>query len=526
MPLWRCNVPNPYYIPRPKNSLADITGQALQLYGLKQHGEIAERQAGLTEKEQLLRGETNLLAKRKFEAEYGTPERMEALSAEGPTLIPATEGTEQAKIRLLGEHGDIEKRKQEMAEKENVDINNFEPIKAMRVVRMLQSLGLPKDHPLGKRIIELANDKNITNADAYDEIKNLYPQFRAEIIEKVTNDFLKKDEENVLYHKSPEGQAQQQFVNALAKDDTGDTIIGGVFARTIEARQRRQATATTAQAHLAQAMRPEKPGSDIGKLQEDRKRYLAEGYKEDSTLIKAIDSEIKKKSEVAPAKVQSMGNAVDLAINRKFKDPAYLTDANKQMEALTWLGTPEGKKGVQEAALDVTPPQITYLQTSEGLIPAGTKGPGAGMVGQPTGLGKPLSSEQASKIGELNTLLSNLETIKGLYKPEWVGPVAGRVGGLQEKYTGGASEDQVKFYAYVRDVKDALLRARSGAQINEQEYARLVKFLPDETSPAKTFEARVERFKESVQTILTSKKQALGEAGYGTKSKPDSLGIR
>ena len=207
--------------------------------------------------------------------------------------------------------------------------------------------------------------------------------------------------------------------------------------------------------------------------------------------------------------------------------------AKGQQEFADYLATPQGQQEAAsfqtEYAKRNTVPGVTYLQTSEGVIPMPTKGPNVPPLGQPTGFGKPTPAGEIDKLANLDALKQNIVSIKELYKmdtPEerknWVGPVAGRIGAIEEKYTGTASDDQVRFYAYVRDVKDALLRARSGAQINEQEYKRLVNFLPDETSPEQTFKSRVKRFDEALDTIIASKTNALSRGGYGNpKSKID-----
>lgn len=195
------------------------------------------------------------------------------------------------------------------------------------------------------------------------------------------------------------------------------------------------------------------------------------------------------------------------------------------------------EKFQSDYALRNTPPSITYLQTSEGFVPAVTRGKGLGTIGQPTGLKKALSAEQLGKVGELNAVLKNIGKTKELYgygtkteHQEWVGPITGRKGGLEAKYLGTKSPEQVKFYAYVKDMQDALLRARSGAQINEQEYARLVSFLPDANLPPATFKAKLERFQEATETVLNEKVKSFEEGGFGVggikPSKKDSLGIR
>jgi len=171
---------------------------------------------------------------------------------------------------------------------------------------------------------------------------------------------------------------------------------------------------------------------------------------------------------------------------------------------------------------------INLTPTSEGLVPFISRGAGVGTVGTPTGLGKPIPEGSVKEIGGLETVLENINKIKRLYgydtpkeHKDWVGPVSGRYGSIQERFLGSATPDQSKFYAYVRDNQDALLRARSGAQINEQEYNRLVNFLPDPNLPAPTFKARLERFEDETRIILSKKRSALAEGGYGNlKNKP------
>ncbi len=242
--------------------------------------------------------------------------------------------------------------------------------------------------------------------------------------------------------------------------------------------------------------------------------------------VKLVESEIRKDfyPDKEPKTPPSAGNAVDLAIKRKFGTD-YLSDPTKSKEADKWLATEEGRSAVIQARDDLTPPAVTYLPTSEGFVPAVTRGPGVGTTGKPTELRKPLSDAQLAKVGELNAVLKNIDKTKELYgygtgkeHEEWVGPIAGRKGGLESKYTGTASPEQVKFYSYVKDMQDALLRARSGAQINEQEYSRLVNFLPDPNLPPKTFKAKLERFQEATQIVMDEKLKAYQQGGFGVEN--------
>jgi hypothetical protein len=150
-------------------------------------------------------------------------------------------------------------------------------------------------------------------------------------------------------------------------------------------------------------------------------------------------------------------------------------------------------------------------------MPFATKGPGAGTF-RPVGTGeeapsKPLPEGAVKEFGALAGLIGTTQKIESLFKPAFVGPVAGRYYGVKEKFI-DMPEDQVQFYSYVRDAKDALLRARSGAQINEQEYARLVKFLPDENLPEKNFISRLKRFQDQIGILQTEKAKTYSGQGY------------
>lgn len=124
--------------------------------------------------------------------------------------------------------------------------------------------------------------------------------------------------------------------------------------------------------------------------------------------------------------------------------------------------------------------------------------------GQPTNVEVPPSppSEQERKdIKQEMTILKMTNDVQKLFKNDYVGPVAGRYGQLAEKFT-DLPEEQVKFYATIRDINDFVLRVRSGAQINEQEYKRLTSFLMDANLPPDNFKARLERFSQNIDWIL------------------------
>lgn len=150
-----------------------------------------------------------------------------------------------------------------------------------------------------------------------------------------------------------------------------------------------------------------------------------------------------------------------------------------------------------------------YLDQKTGLPIVGDRA-GTFRVGDISGgvvpVVKPTEADKKTS-SEINNIQEGIARIRTNYSKDFVGPIAGRYGGAKEM-TIGLPPAQAEFYADVRSMKDALLRAKSGAQINEQEYRRLVKFLPDENSPASVFETRLLRFEKEMDSIIRGRTNA------------------
>lgn len=139
----------------------------------------------------------------------------------------------------------------------------------------------------------------------------------------------------------------------------------------------------------------------------------------------------------------------------------------------------------------------------------------------------PPSEQERKDIKQEMTILKMTKDIEQLFKNDYVGPIAGRYGQLAEKFT-DLPEDQVKFYSTIRDINDFVLRVRSGAQINEQEYKRLTSFLMDANLPAENFKARLERFSQNIDWILGLERK-MAEASNKTSQaniEPPASGIK
>lgn len=157
--------------------------------------------------------------------------------------------------------------------------------------------------------------------------------------------------------------------------------------------------------------------------------------------------------------------------------------------------------------------------------------PGKGWVNNPNAeipdfVNKELGRPPASIINQgvqMDTIRGNLARVRQNYNPDWVGPIAGRAYRAQEVLTGLADNNQSMFYADVRDLADMLLRARSGAQINEQEYARLSKLVPTPDLPPKVFKERLNRFETQLLQALEAQESRLRKGRYLAQQKRQCL---
>lgn len=128
------------------------------------------------------------------------------------------------------------------------------------------------------------------------------------------------------------------------------------------------------------------------------------------------------------------------------------------------------------------------------------------------------SAGEREKTASLASLLNQVDRIDPnkegtLYKPEYVGLVQGQTGRLTQL----ADEDEAAFRQVTLDVKDVLLRARSGAQINEQEYARLAKLIPSPGDTEAKYKGKLKAFRTTLETIISEREKA--QRGGGVKLK-------
>lgn len=137
------------------------------------------------------------------------------------------------------------------------------------------------------------------------------------------------------------------------------------------------------------------------------------------------------------------------------------------------------------------------------------------------------AATQIKEISDLVGLLDSTNTIESTFNEGFVGLLEGQGGlrtisektglnvieSIKQRRKVPISTEQVQFSRVVSDLSDRLLRARSGAQINEQEFKRLQKILPELSLSEGPFKARLASFKKELENIIATKKQVIREAG-------------
>jgi hypothetical protein len=158
------------------------------------------------------------------------------------------------------------------------------------------------------------------------------------------------------------------------------------------------------------------------------------------------------------------------------------------------------------------------------ISPAGSQNDG--FLKEPAKKKEPTTSaEERKRYVDTKMLLNMTNKVEELLNDkdagDWVGPVSGRIGQAQEKIT-DLPEKQIELYSTIRDMNDFVLRVRSGAQINEQEYKRLTSFLADPNLPMNNLKTRLKRFKGDLEWMQGLVARELGKGGTTMGEKPKS----
>jgi hypothetical protein len=171
-----------------------------------------------------------------------------------------------------------------------------------------------------------------------------------------------------------------------------------------------------------------------------------------------------------------------------------------------------------------TPSANVYIgQTPEGGVVVGnTRGPaqvktipGPGSTILPK-TAPALPTSEVDSLQQIQTMREAVKKVSETFNKSYVGPVAGRAADVQEKTIGGYGQTskQATFYSALQQANNSLVYLLSGKQINETEYERLKKQLPDRTNSPVVFNARWREFSRTLDSILSNKEKQLKASNY------------
>lgn len=140
-----------------------------------------------------------------------------------------------------------------------------------------------------------------------------------------------------------------------------------------------------------------------------------------------------------------------------------------------------------------------------------------------------LSSTQKLKLTAYQDILSRTEKIKNKFNELLkagiqIGPVAALDAAIKRA---GGNENQIRaeLYSLTEELKDSILRARSGAQINEQEYKRLAEFIPNISQQEQMFEINLNRLSTETQDAMYNLTQGIDVGGMPEEGKKATYSI-
>lgn len=135
--------------------------------------------------------------------------------------------------------------------------------------------------------------------------------------------------------------------------------------------------------------------------------------------------------------------------------------------------------------------------------------PHQGAVASPAGSRPPYSAGERQDVAALSGMVEDVALLRVLAeeKKSKIGPIAGRVADFDRKFL-GADASTNDLFRISDNLADQLLRVRSGAQINEQEYARLRLLTPNPRYSASKFFSDLTGFESELKRLLAKRSGA------------------
>ena len=203
--------------------------------------------------------------------------------------------------------------------------------------------------------------------------------------------------------------------------------------------------------------------------------------------------------------------AIQIAELDEIVSPTALTEIIKRRQTTT--GIPKGNPS-EEKDLEIEAIRRGLKGEAKFDFKVEKRAEASGKRTEAQQAAKPVGSAIQTAIAALDSLDVTLKEIETNFDANFLGIIKGTEIAFEIRRRAGSSIGQpintkeLIFRQSIFDLSDKLLRARSGAQINEKEAKRLRKLLPKATDEGKVFLAGMIRFKNEI-TIIRRERKAL-----------------
>ena len=116
--------------------------------------------------------------------------------------------------------------------------------------------------------------------------------------------------------------------------------------------------------------------------------------------------------------------------------------------------------------------------------------------------------------------LEILDNIRFLFDESFVGPIAGRVGRVKDIF-GGNAEKQSEFNAATAAMKNATIKAITGAQMGEPEAVRIMKQIPDVNDPPSVWKAKWRQTRINLRILERARLRIQAGSGIRIPTTPN-----
>ena len=117
-------------------------------------------------------------------------------------------------------------------------------------------------------------------------------------------------------------------------------------------------------------------------------------------------------------------------------------------------------------------------------------------------------------------LLDQIGRVRQSFRPDFVGPLAGRQSGVKQRVGLPLRAGETGFRSALAAIRNQVLKLRSGGAVTDGEAARLLEELPTAENTPADFEAKINEFERTYRTIATARRENMSGTGLDLSRIP------